>query len=141
VIRAQKFQLVDAQGKVRAEMLMSGAHGGPVIRAQEFQVVDDKGEIRAALRLDDGKGPNVTLWNPNRTTAAQLSLDDQAARTALVLSGQSGKHQVTIRTNEESGPGINLATARGEQARLMLGVGDGGHPYVTMNGKPVEPAR
>lgn len=121
VIRAQRFELVDAEGKIRA-VLSSDPDGRP---GPDLVLFDYKDEIRAKLALDglelrDGKGhvraafvlrdspalmfvdeggvPGAWLSVRNDGTTA-LELSDERARTRAVLGTTD---LVTTRTGAET---------------------------------------
>ncbi len=57
LVRAQKFDLVDAQGRVRA-VLSVNDKGSP-----ELRLVDKEGRGRATLGLQDDGSPGLALWD------------------------------------------------------------------------------
>ena len=83
VIQAQRFELVDAEGKVWGEMSM-GARG----RSPGLRLYDEKGEVRAELVLVKGE-PALTFYNEKRKARAELAVVN--AKAVLGLCDEEGK--------------------------------------------------
>jgi hypothetical protein len=107
VVRAEKFELVDSQGRVRAELVVPGGNSGPKfalmdIRGRErallFLVRDTNGALQflgkdgnanAELGLDEGGIPALHFHHRTRAgISLALDYDDSPS---LLMRGQDGK--------------------------------------------------
>jgi len=139
VIRAKRFELVDAEGKTRGELSM-GVYG----RSPEIRFFDQKGESGALLTVDsdgrpacvlfDGKGkprslmsvdadgnPGLRLLNEKGKTRAGLSLD------GLGLFDDNGKVRAMLSswTQEDGNVSLRLIDDKDkERATFMVASDD-----------------
>ncbi len=93
VVQAQRFELVDAEGEVRARLSVA-----PTIGPGLF-LYDDRGEVRARLRLTRDGCPTLELWDEDGrggvavfvgtedNPAVMLRTSGGVARAALSASG------------------------------------------------------
>ena len=109
VIRAQRFELVDAEGRVRA--VLGESPGG----APALMLNDEKGQARAALGLD-ANCPRLELSDEQGEARASLFLVFPSAVPSLWLRDEKGK----VRASLEVAPGGSR-----ELAALGPGLGFG----------------
>ena len=83
VMRAQSFELVDAEGRVRGEMSM-GARG----RSPGLRLWDEKGEKRAELVLVKGE-PALTFYNEKGKARAEVAVVN--GKAVLGLCDEEGE--------------------------------------------------
>lgn len=96
VIRAQRFELVDGEGRVRGALEVGLPDDSPGLI-----LLDDKGELRAGLGLLPDGGPRLELSDEKSQTRAAVGVTDleatatgEARRTAessVVLFDREGK--------------------------------------------------
>jgi hypothetical protein len=91
VVRAQKFEVVDAQGRVRATLGLL-PDGSP-----SLELTDEQGKTRAQLSLYSDGSPYLGLQDAKLKTRAELSLDS-GGRPSLALSDEQGKTRATMGT-------------------------------------------
>lgn len=106
VIRAQRFELVDAEGKVRGALGIG--RGQPVLAFADeagktrvllglsddgtpgLGLADAEGEVRAVVRVGEDGRPRVDLRNEGEKTRAVLELNEDGSG-ALRLFGEDGE--------------------------------------------------
>lgn len=77
LLKAEKFQLVDEAGRVRARLGLTG--GGPLLA-----LFDETGKARAELRVLDGQ-PSLCLNDEGQTKRASLSLGKGGLPSVLLF--------------------------------------------------------
>jgi hypothetical protein len=102
VVQAQRFELVDAQGRVRGEIGM-GADG----RAPSLVLRGEKGEMRAMLALGSEGNSALALMDGKGETRAALSLLPDASPYLVLTDGQ-GKTRAGLAVLADGGPGLML---------------------------------
>lgn len=113
VVRAERFELVDANGTVRAA-LGSDSAGRPGL----WQY-DQNGTTRALLCLGDSGQPGLRLYDQNGTTRASLRLGD-SGQPGLGLLDQNESIRVALVLNEFGQPMLELWDLNGK-VRAWLG--------------------
>jgi len=104
VIRADRFVLVDANGKTRAELGMS--KDGPGL-----WLYDENGNVRTMLEVREGKGAGLTLVDDNCRAGARLDVNKDGA--GLVMCDVYGKTRVGLMALDV-GPGLALYDQQGK---------------------------
>jgi hypothetical protein len=86
-VRARRFELVDAQGRVVGTL--TSEHG------PRLMLYDEKGRHRVALALHGGEAPGLELFTPEGGHAVQLRhLNDEAM---LALDDSSGRERFLLK--------------------------------------------
>jgi hypothetical protein len=152
VIRAQHFELADAQGRAVGDFGLSPG-GAPrlVLRDRQGQgrvflmvepngssrlyLADENGKARADLRLLGDGSPSMALLDKDGGTRAGLRLiDDGSPRFSL--SGKNGKGGVLLgSTAGDATSGLVMLDGVGK-ARALLGLKADGSPSLSLNGGP-----
>ena len=115
VIRAQKFELVDEKGKVRAELTLVDGIPGLLLSDQE-------GKPRAALGLDKNGTPSLSLHDSSGKTRAALSfMRPGGTAPTLAMFDERGKQRVQLGIVENGSPGLSLCDEK-ESVRVGLAV-------------------
>lgn len=126
VLQAQRFQLVDQNGRVRGQLGV-----GP------------QGVARLALFGQDGAAPLVNLTaDPQR--GANLTLDDNKGQTAVVLTTEpqgprwvalyyQGKPRLGLEVQNQGEPAVNLYDQ--DNRLISLGLTNQGDPHLTFYGE------
>jgi hypothetical protein len=83
VIQAQRFELVDADGEVRARLSVA-----PTIGPSLF-LYDDRGEVRVRLRLTPDGCPSLELWDEEGRGGAAVFVGTEDSPT-MVLRRRDG---------------------------------------------------
>jgi len=105
VIRTQGLELVDAQGRVRGRLELSG--GQPVLA-----LYDNDGKTRAQMILGEHGDPAVELLDEKGLIRASLSFDRDARSSVSVPDeGEEARGMAWLPTNERAVP----ARARGDE--------------------------
>src|SRR5574340_502431 len=81
VVRAQQFELVDAEGRARIEIGMGGEHG----QVPGVRVLDAEGAVRAALAVLPDSSPTLALYDAGGKARAALTTDSDG-RPVLALA-------------------------------------------------------
>lgn len=110
VVRAERFELVDTNGTVRAVLHMSQLAGGP-----ELSLSGPSGS--AHLRVFDS-GPQLGLYDKNKTGRVALMVSDVGSE--LNLRDENGKLRNVLFV-ASSGPGLSLFDENG-MGRVALGM-------------------
>ena len=107
---------------------MSGQADTPeVVRAQRFEVVDARGRTRVALDVDVAMGtPGLTLDDEQGKMRAMLSLLPDGTPD-LVLCDEKGKTRATLGLARDGEPAVTFFDDKGKE-RAMLSVGSDGSP-------------
>ena len=82
VVQAQRFELVDAEGELRARLSVA-----PTIGPSLF-LYDDRGQVRVRLRLTRDGCPSLELW------------DEEGKGGAAVFVGTEDNPTVMLRTSD-----------------------------------------
>jgi hypothetical protein len=148
VVGARRFQMVDEQGRVRADIGM--VDDNPVLYAY-----DEEGEARLGLGLSMFGDPRLGLFNEKGDPCAVLSLGTSGPSlnfmdgngkpnaalevwdgdSRLDLCDAEGKPRVSLDTSEDK-PGLNLYDAAGElRASLTMFEGEPGLDLYDAAGK------
>jgi hypothetical protein len=85
-VRAEKFELVDSQGNVRAALTETDA--GPLL-----YLSDENGNVRVALNATDA-GPGLNLWDKNEKLRVALTV--LGSGTGLALSDENEKLRASL---------------------------------------------
>lgn len=112
VVRAQRFEVVDKSGQVRA-LLTSLDDGRPTLA-----LMDQKGEFRAWLFLREDGSPNLVL----------------ADKGVLVLSDGKGEFRSVLRLDQEGSPSLGLSDKAGT-FRSVLRLAADGSPVLVLQDK------
>jgi len=108
LIRAQKFELVDAEGRVRIEMSM-GVNG----QAPGIRLLDEKGQRCAALSLLPDGRPGLLFLDEKGRGGAKLSLEADG-RPILWLNDEKRKVRAALGLGPDGSPGLLLCDWEGE---------------------------
>ncbi len=103
-IVAEKFRVVDTQGKTRAE-LFAGPEG------PALGLLDKRGKTRVNLTVDP-KGPVLALIDENRKVRANFAIVQGCP--ALALHDKRGKYRAILAVPQE-GPGLSLVDKNGKK--------------------------
>ena len=104
VIRAQRFELVDAEGRLRAVLTDAG-----------LVLYDEKGKSRATLSLDTDGRPTLSLSDERGKLRAMLALDGSPT---LMLWDEQGEVRATL-SLFSGGPGLSLCDEKGKTRALL----------------------
>ncbi len=121
IVRAQRFQLVDDRGGVRAELAMSEGQPG-------MTLYDAEGRIRADISLGSDGAPRLGLGWDNGKPCVLLSLDEVALghRALLSLLDRRGRTRVALSVDPEDSPKVLLYDGNGAvRTALTLHSADG----------------
>ncbi len=114
-VEAESFVLKDTNGRVRAELAMSGA--GPSLKLR-----DEKGSALVTLSLNDSapSGPLLLLSDPQHHASFALSVLEGAG-SQLSLAGERPDIQLRLRTAPD-GTALELSDKDGFSATIGNGV-------------------
>jgi hypothetical protein len=107
VVRAQRFELVDAEERVRIELCMGGWDG----QRPRVSLLDEKGSRRATLGLDSGGSPGLALLDGNGEKRAWLHLYPGEAR--LLLAGEKSRGRAVLTVQFDGNSGLLLGDGKG----------------------------
>ncbi len=128
VVRAQRFELVDAEGRVRALLAMS-LDGRPGLA-----FLDEKGEGRAGLVLGTD-GPTLELWDKKGKLRARLAVHPDLG-PALTLHDEQGVMRAGLLAGTDGRPGLAFLDEKGKPLTLLgVGVDAGGKGLVLLDEK------
>lgn len=96
-----------------------------VVRARRFELVDAEGRMRAALGFLVTGDPALRLFDAAGNTQAQLSVDDEG-NLALVLCDAAEKPRASLMVLDDGVPGLFLYDAAGEEQAQLSVPADGG---------------
>ena len=115
IVEAESFVLKDTNGRVRAELAMSGA--GPSLKLK-----DEKGSALVTLSLNDNapSGPLLLLSDPQHHASFALSVLEGAG-SQLSLAGERPDIQLRLRTAPD-GTALELSDKDGFSATIGNGV-------------------
>jgi len=128
VIKAKRFEVVDKDGKRRAELSL--IVGEPFLRLN-----DKRGQYRVELGVVSGG--YIGLVDQNSMIRVGLGLGKDG-EPGLSLYDKNGKGRAALRLNENGEPGLRLNDKNGK-SRALLGLLKNGEPYLALydkNGKP-----
>jgi hypothetical protein len=112
-----------------------------VVRAERFELADAKGKVHATLRLDGMGGPHLELLYKDGKPGLGMSIWEQGPNRTAVLGlsgkGQEGLALATWLPDGEGGPGLLLTDKDGNVAG-GLAIGGAG-PMLALIGKPGQP--
>ncbi len=131
VIRAERFEVVDKDGKTRAALSMLEGKPGLVLR-------DRNGRAGAELGLTDHGWPRLFLTDKNRKVRVGLTLGN-TGEPHLVLRDRNGKTRTELSLRDTGASVLELADKNGK-LRAALSLRDTGAPRLLLNdknGKPI----
>jgi hypothetical protein len=99
IVQAERFELVDSEGNVCAELSVFGSGPGLVL-------YDKDGAIRAGLTVSDESGPGLSLFDENETFRARLAVSDSGP--GLALYDENEKNRAKLAVLDAFGPGLYL---------------------------------
>ncbi len=111
VVTAQKFVLIDAQGKAVAEL--GAAQGG-----SGLVLMDSAGQPRAALVLTSSGEPGLKLYDDKGVVRAALVVATDG-RTGLVLYDGHDKNRAALATGRDGAPAMVLFDRDGRAVKLI----------------------
>ncbi len=109
VIKAHKFELIDAQGKARAKLYID--EYGPVLALN-----DAKGKHRAVLYIDSFGGTDLAINNANGEPRAVLKV--LGGSPELILYDANGNYGVVLDIRKH-GPDLDLCDANGNDRAVL----------------------
>jgi hypothetical protein len=134
VVRAERFEMVDSQGRVQATLGVkregpgyvlvlhsSGkVHVNQPVRAGRFEVPDSEGKVCATLQMRDGRSPALTLYHwvgNDRHARVELYLveDDGTGRPELKLSDAEGRLRAGLGLGRDGSPFLGLFDKAGKE--------------------------
>ena len=89
-----------------------------VIRAQRFEVVDAEGKVQAVLGLRRDGGATLDLSDAKGLKRATLTLLPDPGGPILVLSDARGEIRATL-TVQQGGPSLTMRDAKGEERATL----------------------
>lgn len=110
VLRAERFEVVDKNGKIRA-LLTTLEDGRPTLA-----LVDESGEFRVWLFLSQDGSPKLVLTN----------------KPFLVLTDAAGEFRLVLRLDQDGSPSLGLTDATGKFRSVMRLESDGS-PVLLLN--------
>jgi hypothetical protein len=120
VLQAQRFELVDSAGRVRAELGLS-PEGNPALTLWSNKAGASKVHTRASLWLAKDGSPRLSLWDGDGQERAGIWLESDGY-PALRMWDSAGKLRVAAGEFMKDGsPSIILKDSAG-QDRAILGV-------------------
>jgi hypothetical protein len=110
-VEAQKFVLVDANGKALAEL--GAAHGG-----SGLVLLDAAGKPRAAMVLTSAGEPGLKLYDADGLVRAALMVGNDG-RSGLALYDTNGKNRAALATDTAGAATLVLFDREGRVAALL----------------------
>lgn len=123
-LRAQKFVLLDSDGKTRAQLQAAGK-GGAV--ALTFHDSDEK--MRLLLGLDPRQAPTLAMIE-GTDKRVEIGVDGKSGRPHLSLKAGGGS-EVAVRFDEYDRASISLCDLKG-QARVRISLEPDGRAEVAL---------
>ena len=105
--------LAAAVGRV---LPMAEAADGDVVRAQRFEVVDAAGKTRAVLGVLADGSPGLWMYDAAEKTRAVLAVKTDGL-TVLALLDAAGKERAVLGVHPDGSPALSLRDARGNVVR------------------------
>lgn len=105
-VKARRFVVVDAQGQVRAGLLLT-ADGSPWLALRDTQ-----GELRAELGVDDSGTASLAMRDAQGRARAELGVDDKGL-VGLLLSNAQGKPRAALSVDEDNKVILSMNDAQG----------------------------
>ena len=111
VVRAKRFELVDAEGRVRIEIGMGGVDRR--WQTPGVRLLDQKGNVRATLEVYPQGHPNLTLRDEKGEVRAMLALafDDSPV---IWMYDEKGKTRAVGGLGSDGSPILTLRDKEGE---------------------------
>lgn len=122
--RAQKFVLLDSEGKTRAQLQAAGK-GGAV--ALTFHDSDEK--MRLLLGLDPRQAPTLAMLE-GTDKRVEIGMDGKSGRPHLSLKA-GGRSEVAVRFDEYDRASLSLSDTKG-QARVRISLEPDGRAEVAL---------
>jgi hypothetical protein len=98
-----------------------------VIRAQRFELVDPEGEVRAFLGLHEGGSPSLTLVSTRpRLSTAAVTINDEGEPALFLLNGRAAT-SADLSLNNDGSAGMSVSDKL-VRVRVYLGTLPGGDP-------------
>lgn len=133
VIRAERFEVVDRDGKLRAT-LGTGSTGAPgLVLSDGLVLIDNNGQPRANLGLAADGAPGLMLYDPGLRYRIALDVAPDGA-PALALASKEGRTRAELVVPSEGGPSLILYDTR-LQPRVTLDVSTAGVPTLLLTGQ------
>ena len=124
VIRANRFEVVDVEGRPRVVLGTQGETSGLVL-------LDGNGQSVAELAVGDEAGStSLTLYDLRGSVRVSLDLDQNGAPT-LSLYDMAGEPRLSLGVDEGNAPVIDLTGPYGE-ARMSFEVDEDGLPSLVL---------
>ena len=123
VLRAQRFELVNATGQVIG--MLTGTEEGPAL-----VLMDAEGKKRATVAVK-ADGPSVTLLAADETPKATLNLGNDG-HPGLNLKDATGKTRYDLRLREDERPCMLFWDQKAEKPRMGVGVNPMGNPNMNL---------
>lgn len=126
-------------GSDEAEVQSDEAEVQPVVRAERFEVVDKDGNVRAFLTtLEDGS-PTLNLLDENGESRAWMLLSNDGSprlilmdEPLLVLMDGSGEFRSVLSLDQDGSPNMSLVDGAGV-FRSVFRLGPDGSPALLLN--------
>jgi len=126
VVRAQRFEVVDAEGRVRVLLSM-----GPDGQVPSLTLHDEKGDIRACLWTHPDGSTSLTLCDEKGATRASLSTHTDGS-PILMLHDEKGATRASLGTHPDGRPILMLHDEKGE-VRASLWTPPHGSPSLSLH--------
>jgi hypothetical protein len=127
-VEAPGFQLVDSQGRRRANLALTDS-GQPYL-----SLLDAQQRTRVVVRLDDSGYPEIVFWDQN---ARQTLILANSAYGSLIGIGADGVPRILLSVGEQRDAFIRLDDPHGA-ARLEVAVDRYGRPTAAWRRRPGE---
>ena len=132
VVRAERFEVVDAEGRVRAGLGLPAPPAAANLPRAPYAVDalavldgspgltlrDEKGKTRAGLMVSDDGSPSLMLLDETGKARAMLVVDHDGV--GIALGGERGKQRALLGVSSDSGPVLQLRDDKG-WVRAALG--------------------
>jgi hypothetical protein len=134
VVRAQRFEVVDAEGRVRGEIGL-GTDG----HTPGLMFCNDKGKVCAMLVVSPDGSSSLMLSDAKGGTRGALMVGSDGRPNLWLYDGNAkGKLRAALSVGSDGQPSLGLYDAKGE-LRAALGTDSGGRPSLGLadeQGKP-----
>lgn len=117
----------------RADAPVQGSPG--VLRAQRIEIVDKQGRVRATLGVTDEDIPKLRMMDKNGETRAAMSLSEDG-RPTLTFSDKEAQKRIELNVTEEHRASLSLYGPDNKDAAgaVYLSVSGDGGAYLDMHG-------